>query len=72
MLRIQGCAGSDLQVENDRLRRALSQVSQLPQQIFAEIEGLKRENEELRKDTVKLLKKADCVVWWSLPIIVNR
>ena len=44
MLRSQGYGGGELQAENERLRRALSQVSQLPQQIYGEIEELKREN----------------------------
>ena len=41
MLKEQGYGGSheirELQVENDKLRRALSQVSNLPQEIFAEL-----------------------------------
>jgi hypothetical protein len=45
-LRAAGAGGSygnrDLQSENERLKKALSQASQLPQAIFAEIENLKR------------------------------
>jgi hypothetical protein len=40
----------------------LAQASQLPHQIFEEIEGLKRENQGLRSDTVRLLKKMDHVI----------
>lgn len=49
----------ELQQENERLRRNLAEVSQLPQEIFSEIENLKRENNQLRKDTVRILKKVD-------------
>ena len=64
---LRGKGGSyevrELQEENARLRKALSQLSNLPQEIFSEIEELKRENQTLRKDTVRLLKKVDRVVW---------
>lgn len=63
---LRGKGGSyevrELQEENARLRKALSQLSNLPQEIFSEIEELKRENQTLRKDTVRLLKKVDRVV----------
>jgi hypothetical protein len=58
----QGGQARELQAENERLRRALAQASQLPHQIFEEIEGLKRENQGLRSDTVRLLKKMDHVI----------
>ena len=62
VLKEQGYGGYDargLQAENQKLRRALSQVSNLPQEIFSELEELKRENQNLRKDTVKLLRKTE-------------
>jgi hypothetical protein len=34
-------------------------LSQLPQQIFQEVEELKRENQQLRGDTVRLLRKME-------------
>ena len=34
-------------------------MSNLPQEIFSELEELKRENQNLRKDTVKLLRKTE-------------
>lgn len=34
-------------------------MSQIPQQIFAEIEELKKENQFLRGDTVRLLRKIE-------------
>ena len=46
-----------LRNENERLKMSLSQASQIPRQIFSEIEELKRENQGLRQDTVKLLRK---------------
>ena len=58
----QGYGGHELQAENDRLRRALAQVSNLPQEILGELETLKRENQSLRSDTVKLLKKVDRII----------
>jgi len=52
----------ELQAENERLRRALAQISQIPEQFYYELEELKRENERLRNDTVKLLHKVDRVI----------
>ena len=46
-----------LRNENERLKMSLSQASQIPRQIFSKIEELKRENQGLRQDTVKLLRK---------------
>jgi hypothetical protein len=37
----------------------LSQLSAIPQQIFAEIDELKKENQMLRGDTVRLLRKIE-------------
>lgn len=54
-----GAENGQLRAENEQLRRRLAEVSQLPQQIFQEIEELKRENQHLRGDTVRLLKKME-------------
>jgi regulator of replication initiation timing len=48
-----------LRAENEHLRRKLAELSQIPQQIFAEIDELKKENQFLRGDTVRLLRKID-------------
>lgn len=54
-----GAENGQLRAENDQLRRQLAEMSKIPQQIFAEIEELKKENQHLRGDTVRLLKKID-------------
>jgi hypothetical protein len=54
-----GAENGQLRAENEQLRRRLAEMSQVPQQIFAEIEELKKENQFLRGDTVRLLKKME-------------
>lgn len=50
---------AQLRAENDLLRQKLAQLTEIPQQFFREIEELKRENQALRGDTVRLLRKVD-------------
>lgn len=50
---------AQLRAENDLLRQKLAQLTEIPQQFFREIEELKRENQALRGDTVRLLRKVE-------------
>ena len=50
---------TQLRPENEHLRQKLSQLAEIPQQFFREIEELKRENQALRGDTVRLLRKVE-------------